>query len=203
VPDGLVYVEPLRRRVRAVKDGGTVLDTEAVLLVHRPGRPPAYAFPADQVAVAAQASPDAPGHVTVEWDAVDAWFEEEEQVFGHPKNPYHRVDCLRSRRHLRVEAAGVVLVDTTDTLAVYETALEPRLYVDPGLVRPGVLEPSQTRTYCPYKGTARYWSARVGGTVLPDVAWSYQDPLPESAALAGRLSFDPARVGVHHDLPGA
>ena len=80
-------------------------------------------------------------------------------MFGHPRNPYHRVDCLRSRRRLRVEAAGLTLVDTAQTVAVYETALEPRLYVDPGQVRTAVLVPSATQTYCPYKGTATYWNA--------------------------------------------
>ena len=136
VPEGVAYIEPFRRRVRGVKDGQTVVDSERVLLVHRAGRPPAYAFPAGDVsAVPAQAEPDSPGYVSVGWDAADAWFEEDEQVFGHARNPYHRVDCLRSGRRLRVEAAGVTLVDTTETLAVYETALEPRLYVDPRLVR--------------------------------------------------------------------
>ena len=107
----------------------------------------------------AQPETDAPGYVTVAWDAVDAWFEEDEQVFGHPRNPYHRVDCLRSERRLRVEAAGATLVDTADTLVVYETALEPRLYVDPRLVRIELLRGVATQTYCPYKGTATYWTA--------------------------------------------
>ena len=113
------------------------------------------------------------------------------------------MDCLRSGRRLRVEAAGLTLVDTTETLAVYETALDPRLYVDPRLVRMDVLSPSATHTYCPYKGTASYWTARVGDVVLEDVAWSYEDPLPESTQLGHFLSFDEARVDVHHDLPPA
>jgi uncharacterized protein (DUF427 family) len=204
VPEDVAYIEPFRRRVRGVKDGQTVVDSERVLLVHRAGRPPAYAFPAADVsAVPAQAEPDSPGYVSVGWDAADAWFEEDEQVFGHARNPYHRVDCLRSGRRLRVEAAGVTLVDTTETLAVYETALEPRLYVDPRLVRTDALSLSATHTYCPYKGTASYWTARVGDAVLEDVAWSYEDPLPESTRLGRFLSFDETRVDVHHDLPAA
>jgi uncharacterized protein (DUF427 family) len=202
VPAGVAYIEPFRRRVRATKDGRSVVDSERVLLVHRAGRPPAYAFPAEDVDdVPAEAEPDAPGYVAVPWDAADAWFEEEEQVFGHARNPYHRVDCLRSGRRLVVEAGGVTLVDAATTLAVYETALEPRLYVDPALVRTDLLEASATRTYCPYKGTASYWSARVGDDITEDVAWSYEDPLPESLPLAHLLSFDDARVAVHHDLP--
>ena len=204
VPAGVAYIEPFRRRVRATKDGRTVVDSERVLLVHRAGRPPSYAFPAGDVdGLAAEAEPDAPGYVRVAWDAADTWHEEDEQVFGHPRNPYHRVDCLRSARRLVVEAVGVTLVDTATTLAVYETALEPRLYVDPGLVRTDLLEASTTRTYCPYKGTASYWHARVGDELLADVAWSYEDPLPESLRLAHFLSFDDTRVAVGHDLPAA
>jgi uncharacterized protein (DUF427 family) len=174
------------------------------MLVHRPGCPPTYAFPAGDVdGVPALPESDAPGYVTVAWDAVGAWFEEEEQVFGHPRNPYHRVDCLRSERRLRVDAPGAKLVDTATTLAVYETALEPRLYVDRRLVRMDVLRPSATKTYCPYKGTATYWTARIGDIVLDDVAWSYEDPLPESLPLQHLLSFDDSRVTVVHDLPSA
>ena len=203
MPAGVAYLEPFRRRVRGVVNGRTVVDSERVLLVHRPGRPPTYAFPAGDVAgLPAEAEPDAPGYVTVPWDEADTWFEEDEQVFGHPRNPYHRVDCLRSRRRLRVEAAGLTLVDTDETLAVYETALEPRLYVDRRLTRMDVLEVSTTHTYCPYKGTATYWSARIGDEVLDDVAWSYEDPLPEAAPLGQLLSFDENRVSVTHDLPG-
>lgn len=204
VPEGVAYLEPFRRRVRATKAGVTVVDSERVLLVHRAGNPPAYAFPADHVStVPVQQEPDAPGYVRVDWAAADAWFEEDEQVFGHPRNPYHRVDCLRSRRHLRVEVAGIALVDSTDTVAVYETALEPHLYVSREQVRMDVLVPSDTTTYCPYKGTATYWSTRIGDEVVEDVAWSYEDPLPESFPLRNLLSFDNGRVTVRHNLPAA
>jgi uncharacterized protein (DUF427 family) len=202
VPAGVAYIEPFRRRVRAVKDGRTVVDSDRVLLVHRPGRPPAYAFPANDVdGLAGEAEPDAPGYVAVPWGAADSWYEEDEEVFGHARNPYHRVDCLRSARRIVVEAAGVTLADTSTTLAVFETSLEPRLYVDPELVRTDLLEESTTRTYCPYKGTASYWHVRVGDSFLTDVAWSYEDPLPESLPLAHFISFDQTRVSVRHDLP--
>ncbi len=202
MPSDVAYLEPFRRRVRATKDGQTVVDSERVLLVHRPGRPPSYAFPDSDVhGVPTEPEADAPGYVTVAWDAVDAWFEEAEEVFGHPRNPYHRIDCLRSDRHLTVEAGGTTLVDTTDTLIVYETSLDPRLYVDRRHVRMDLLEQSPTETYCPYKGTASYWSARLPDGILQDVAWSYEDPLPESVPLGGFLSFDDSRVTLHHDLP--
>jgi uncharacterized protein (DUF427 family) len=204
IPDHVAYIEPFRRRVRATKDGRTIVDSERVLLVHREGRPPTYAFPVGDVeGTPAEPEPDVTGYVTVPWNAVDSWFEEGEEVFGHPRNPYHRVDHLHSRRHLHVEAGGIALVDTDDTMAVYETSLEPRLYVDPRFVRVDLLTMSATHTYCPYKGTATYWTARVGGEDLEDIAWSYEDPLPEFAPLAHFLSFDEARVAVEHDLPAA
>jgi len=199
---GTVYVEPFRRRVRAEAAGRTVVDSEQVLLVHRPGSPPAWAFPAADVdGVAAEAEPEAPGYVQVPWDAVDAWYEEGEQVFMHPRNPYHRVDCVKTRRQLRVEVAGTPVVDSDDTLGVYETALEPRLYVRREHIRMDLLVPSPTTTYCPYKGTASYWTAVVGDVTVADVAWSYDDPLPESLRLATMLSFDEARAAVSADLP--
>lgn len=202
MPRDVAYLEPFRRRVRATKDGQTVVDSERVLLVHRSGRPPSYAFPdADVQGVPTEPEPDTPGYVTVPWDAVDSWFEESEEVFGHPRNPYHRIDCLQSDRHLAVEAGGTTLVDTTDTLVVYETSLDPRLYVDRHHVRMDLLEKSATQTYCPYKGTATYWSARLADGILDDVAWSYEDPLPESLPLGGFLSFDDGRVKLRHDLP--
>jgi len=211
LPDGVVYVEPFRRRVRGLVGERCVVDSERVVLVHRPGLPPTYAFPAADVdgldgpegLAGVEPEPEAPGHVRVPWDAVETWYEEDERVHGHPRNPYHRVDSVRTSRRLRVEVAGAVLVDTTDTVGVYETALEPRLYVRPDAVRRDLLIASSTTTYCPYKGTAWYWSAVVGDVVVDDVAWSYEDPLPESLPLARLLSFDETRATVVHDLPAA
>ena len=161
-----------------------VIDTEGAVLVHRPGRPPSWAFPAADAASidGAEAVPEAPGHVAVPWNAVDAWFEEEEEVFFHPRNPYHRVDCVPSRRRLTVTVAGIVLVDTDETTAVYETSLARRLYVPRHTVRMDLLVPSPTTTYCPYKGTASYWTAVVDGERTEDVAWSYDDPTPRVPA---------------------
>ena len=197
-----VYVEPFRRRVTATASGRTVVESERVVLVHRPGEPPAYSFPADDVHdVAVQRTPEVDGYVEVAWDAVDAWFEEGQQVFLHVRNPYHRVDILPTHRLLQVEVGGVTIVDTRATVVLYETSLEPKLYVDREHVRGAELEPSATTTYCPYKGTSTYWHAIVGGTRVDDVAWSYEDPLPESSAIKGLLSFEPDRVTVVHDLP--
>ena len=202
VPDGVVYVEPFQRRVRAVVGDTTVVDSERALLVHRAGRPPTFAFPRGDVAgVASEPEPEAPGHVVVAWDVPDRWYEEDEQVFGHPRNPYHRIDCIRTSRRLRVTVGEVVLVDTTDTLGLYETALTPKLYVHRDAAQMELV-PSATTSYCPYKGAASWWSAVVDGATVADVAWSYEDPLPESEPIRGLLSFEPAHATVEADLPG-
>lgn len=202
VPDGVVYVEPHPRRIQAIQDGRVVLDTERALMVHRQGRPLSYAFPVDEVGdLPTEPEPEAPGFVHVPWDAVDTWLEEGRELVHYPPNPYHRVDCRPTKRRLRVSVAGTVLVDTDDTVILFETAVEPRLYVDPAHVRTDLLRRTDTLTYCNYKGFATYWAAVVGDHVVDDVAWSYQDPPPESLPVKGFLSFDPARTDVAAELP--
>ncbi|EFG76910.1 hypothetical protein HMPREF0591_3205 [Mycobacterium parascrofulaceum ATCC BAA-614] len=198
IPDEVVFIEPHPRRVQAIRDGRPVIDTEQALLVHRRGRPLSYAFRADEVGdLPTEPEPDASGFVHVPWDAVDTWLEEGRELVHYPPNPYHRVDCRPTRRRLRVTVAGTTLVDTDDTVILFETSLEPRLYVDPAHVRTDLLRRSDTLTYCNYKGFATYWSA---GDV-DDVAWSYADPPPESLPIKGFLSFDLARVDVVAELP--
>ncbi|WP_199254810.1 DUF427 domain-containing protein [Mycolicibacterium mengxianglii] len=198
----VVFVEPHPRRVRGIRAGHAVIDTEAVLLVHRRGHPLGYAFRSDEVGdLPTQPLPEAAGFVTVPWTAVDAWYEEGRRLVHYPPNPYHRVDCRPTRRRLRVSVGEVVLVDTDETVILFETSLEPRLYVSPAHVRTEVLAPSSTTSYCNYKGTAAYWSLAGEGRSTADIAWSYPDPLPESAGIAGHLSFDATKVDVVADLP--
>jgi uncharacterized protein (DUF427 family) len=203
LPDDLVFVEPHPRRVQAVLDGRTVIDTERALMVHRRDHPLSYAFPADVVGdLPADPEPEAPGYVRVPWGAVDTWLEEGRTLVHYPPNPYHRVDCRPTHRRLRVSTAGVTLVDTAESVIVFETALAPRLYVHPSAVRTELLRPTETSTYCNYKGYATYWAAMVGDAVIEDVAWSYQDPPPECLPIKGYFSFDATRVDVSAELPG-
>jgi uncharacterized protein (DUF427 family) len=204
LPPGVTYVEPHPRRIQALVDDQVVLDTEGALLVHRPGRTLTYAFPADAVGdLPHEPEPEAPGYVAVPWDAVDTWVEEGRRLVHYPPNPYHRVDCRPTRRRLRVEVGGTTLVDTDDTIILFETALGPRLYVRPDLVRTELLRRTATTTYCNYKGEATWWAAVVGDTVVEDVAFSYEDPLPESVQIRGYLSFEPDRVDLVAELPRA
>jgi uncharacterized protein (DUF427 family) len=194
----VVYIEPHPRRVQAVLGGRLVIDTEQVLMVHRQGHPLSYLFRAEEVGdLPAEPEPEAPGFVHVRWDAVDTWLEEGRELVHYPPNPYHRVDCRPTKRRLRVSVGGTTLVDTDDTVIVFETALDARLYVDPALVRADLLRPSQTSSYCNYKGFASYWSAGE----VEDFAWSYADPPPESLPIKGFLSFDASRVDMVAALP--
>ena len=203
LPDDVVFVEPHPRRVQAFRDGVVVIDTERALLVHRPGRPLQFAFPPDVIeGLPHESVAEAPGYAYVPWDAVDTWVEEGRALVQYPPNPYHRVDCRPTNRALRVVVDGTTLVDTSDTMIVFETALAPLLYVDPSHVNTDVLRRSDTSSYCNYKGDATYWSAVIGDSVVDDIAWSYDDPLPETQPIRGYFAFDTTRADVVAELPG-
>lgn len=135
-----------------------------------------------------------------EWDAMDAWFEEDEEVFLHPRSPYVRVDSLRSSRHVRVEKDGVVIADSTSPVVLLETGLPPRFYLPRTDVVWEQLQPSDTRTQCPYKGiTTGYWSVEVNGERYADLAWSYDFPTRECAPVAGLVCFYDEKLEVYLD----
>lgn len=129
------------------------------------------------------------GHAALYWDAMDAWFDEDEEVTGHIRDPYHRVDVRRTSRHVQVAAGDVAVADTRRALLLSETGLPNRFYVPLADVRTELLLPSATHTVCPYKGRASYRSLRSGDAVIRDAAWSYPQPLDGVAAVAGHLCF--------------
>lgn len=140
------------------------------------------------------------GMARFEWDALDAWFEEDEEVFVHPRNPYVRVDALRSTRPVRIELDGVVLAESTAPVMVFETGLPTRYYLDRTQIDFDYLRPTTTVTACPYKGrTTGYWSVDVGGTVHPDLAWSYDFPTRGLLPIAGLVAFYNEKVDIHLD----
>jgi len=143
----------------------------------------------------APADPDLAGYVILDYHGFDAWYEEDEPVVGHPRDPFHRVDMRRSSRHVRVELDGELLAESSRATLLFETSLPTRFY----LPREDVLsdlQPSGKRTYCPYKGHASYWSVEVPGRAHQDLAWTYEDPLPEAAPVTGLVAFFDERVDV-------
>lgn len=137
------------------------------------------------------------GTVRFDWNAIDSWFEEDEQIFVHPRNPYVRVDALRSSRPIRIELEGTVLAKSRSPVMVFETGLPTRYYLNRTDVNFDHLEPSSTVTSCPYKGTTTgYWSIRAGDTLHSDLAWAYDFPTRQLAPIAGLIAFYNEKVDI-------
>ena len=153
---------------------------------------------------AARRYPDSPigelrDAVRFDWGAMDEWLEEDEPVYTHPRDPYHRVDILHSSRHVRVELDGVVLAESHRPTMLFETGLVERYYLPLADLRRELLRPSDRQTHCPYKGTAGYWSVEVNGELHQDLVWIYRSPLPESQKIAGLACFWNERVDLYVD----
>ena len=133
-------------------------------------------------------------HIGFYWDLVDHWYEEDDEIFACPRDPNHRVDVVSSSRRFKAVLGGEKLAETTRPRVVYETGLPARFYVAQEDIRMDLLEPSDTRTRCPYKGEAVYWSARVAGKLHEDVVWSYPDPIAECPKLKGYFCFYKERM---------
>ncbi len=141
-----------------------------------------YPDPYDEVARIAD-------FVAFYWDRVDHWYEEDEEIFVHPRDPYKRVDVVASSRPVRVILGGETVAETTRARFLFETRLPTRYYIPPEDVRMDLLVPSEKATACPYKGKARYWSVRIGNRLYPDIVWSYPEPIAECPKVKGHLAF--------------
>jgi len=128
------------------------------------------------------------------WNKMDAWYEEDEQVFAHARDPYKRVDILPSSRHVRVVLGGVTVVDTHHPRLLIETGLPTRYYIPQQDIRLELFETTESSSRCPYKGQASYWSAKIGDKIYKDIVWSYHNPLPACSPIAKLLSFYNERV---------
>jgi uncharacterized protein (DUF427 family) len=255
---GQLRYEPTGKRVRAVLDGRTVVDSLRAVLVWEPRRiVPSYAVPRQDVAaelvpaaaaeglesdesvghrmpdlsdrpVLSPANPfavhtargrpldvrvgaglgaglafeladaDLEGYVVLDFGGFAAWYEEDEPIVAHPRDPFHRIDVLQGSRHVRLELDGSVLAESSRPRLLFETNLPTRYYLPAEDVRVE-LRPSPTRTYCAYKGEASYWSADLGETVVADLAWTYRNPLRDATDVAGLVAFFNERVDVMLD----
>jgi uncharacterized protein (DUF427 family) len=138
---------------------------------------------------------DLAGYVVLDFAGADRWLEEDEEISGHPRDPFHRVDVRASSRHVRLSLDGRLLAESTRPALVFETMLPPRYYLPRDDVAAGLIA-SDTRTWCPYKGGASYFSVDLGDRVVDDLAWSYPSPLPDAVELGGRIAFFDERVDV-------
>ncbi len=134
------------------------------------------------------------GRVRFDWRAMDAWFEEDEEVFVHPRDPSTRIQILPSSRHVVVSVEGIVVADSHHPTFLYETHLSRRTYLSKLDVRMDLLSPTDLATMCPYKGTASYWTLTTPAGVHKNLVWSYPTALRESAPIAGLVAFYDERV---------
>jgi uncharacterized protein (DUF427 family) len=144
-------------------------------------------------------APDLTDYRAIYWNKMDAWFEEDEQVFGHARDPYHRIDVVPSSRHVVIRVAGEVVAETNRPQILFESSLPCRYYIPEIDVRADLLENSDTSSVCPYKGTANYLSVCVGGELYRDLVWMYREPRLAVSKVAGHLCFFDEKVEVELD----
>lgn len=204
--DGLMYVEPLPRRIRATIGGETVLDSTRAKLLHEHAQMVRYYVPRADVrwdlvgqlaVVPPTGAPDLDGYVAFPWAAMDAWFEEDHQIVGHAIDPYHRVDVRASSRRIRISLDGALLAEGTRARALFESGLPTRWYLPREDVA-AALEPAGLETTCAYKGHARYLSL-PGGPAGENLAWFYTDPFHDAAHVKDHVAFFNERVDVDID----
>ena len=144
-------------------------------------------------------APDLSDYVAFYWHRVDNWFEEDEEVFVHARDPYKRVDALRSSRHVEVRIGAETVADTVKPVLLFETGLPTRYYIPKIDVRLDLFEPSDTVTACPYKGTASYLSLRARDGVGQNIAWVYPTPIPQIPTIENHVSFFNEHVDIFVD----
>jgi uncharacterized protein (DUF427 family) len=144
-------------------------------------------------------APPLAGYLAFYWEKLDEWFEEDEQVFGHARDPYHRIDVAPTSRHVRISVNGEVVAESSRAKALFEAGLPTRWYLPPEDVRTELLRPSDSRTRCAYKGLASYCSLRVGDEVVDDLVWYYPEPAPEVDAIKDLLCFFDEKVDLELD----
>jgi uncharacterized protein (DUF427 family) len=222
-------IEPSQRWVRAQVSGEFVVDCRRPVLVWEHEKYPTYFFPREDVRMdwleeGGQTSsrtfwhltvnngqrveraayfypkqPEVEGYITLPWHKVDHWYEEEEEVFVHARDPYKRVDVMPSSRHVQVVIDGVTVAETKQPSLLFETSLPTRYYLPAADVNTSYLTSTDSHTRCPYKGMASYWNVSVGEKVYKDLVWSYPDPIPECPKIKGLLCFYNEKVDLYVD----
>ena len=203
--DELTYF-PTARWIRATRGDNTIVDTRHAVLVWEPGKTvPSYALPRQDAAPAAAAEargfddPDLDGYVSVSWGAAEHWYEEDEEVFVHPRDPFVRVDAIKSSRHVRVERDGRLLAESGEPVLVFETGLPTRYYLPERDVDASLLSDSDLQTGCPYKGLASYNDVTIDGQEHRGLFWYYPAPLHEVSQIKGHRAPYGERVDLFVD----
>jgi uncharacterized protein (DUF427 family) len=143
--------------------------------------------------------PEIKEYLAFYWAKVDHWYEEAEEIFKHPRDPYHRVDVIQSTREVRIEINGQTVAESRNPRLLFETGHPTRYYLPREDVRMDLLTPTATESVCPYKGQASYWTAKIGDIELKDIVWSYENPIAECPKVKGLMSFFNEKVDVFVD----
>lgn len=138
---------------------------------------------------------DIAGYGAFYWGKIDHWYEEDEEIFVHARDPYKRIDAIPSSRAVRVELGGQTIAESSRGHFLFETNMPVRYYLPREDVRMDLLKPAETKTRCPYKGEAVYWSAEIDGETFDDIVWSYPDPVPECPKIKDLMCFYGENVG--------
>jgi len=158
------------------------------------GENSAWAYPATK-----EGRPNMEGYIGFNWDDMEAWYEEDEEVFIHARDPYHRVDTVRSKRHIRVEVDGVTVADSTKAVFLFETGLPTRYYIPLEDINMDYLEATDLETGCPYKGFASYWTINVNGKAYDNHVWGYKAPYNEVLKIENTASFYNEKLDIYVD----
>lgn len=206
VPSYAVPIEDVDAEVSAVPDTGEAGPAAAPRLAGRPVFDPSIPFAVHTTTGEAltirgpdagrkaagfrPSDPDLANYVILDFKGFDAWYEEDERTLAHPRDPFHRIDIVHSSRRVRVELDGQTLAESSSPYLLFETSLPVRYYLPRDDVRMELLRPSDTTTFCAYKGQASYWSLPEAD----DISWTYLAPLREASEVTGRLAFFNERV---------
>lgn len=128
-------------------------------------------------------------YIAFKWDAMDSWMEENDEVFVHPRDPYHRIDVCHSSRHVRIAVSGETVAETRCAAFLFETGLPVRYYFPKTSVRLDMLQPTNHQTNCPYKGTASYYSVVKRDQKFENLVWTYPFPNAEVLKIKSLVSF--------------
>ena len=141
--------------------------------------------------------PNLEDYVAFAWDKMDAWFEEDEEVFIYARDPYKRIDILQSSRHIKVVVDGNAVADSKRPRLLFETGLPTRYYMPQPDARMDLLERSDAVSRCPYKGEANLYSIKIGDKLHEGLAWIYRYPTAECAKIQGLVGFLNEKVDIY------
>ena len=182
-------------------DGPPVLDPRTGFGAHTTGGESLDVHTENRKAANAAFRPDDPDladYLLLDFDAFE-WWEEDQPIVGHPQDPFHRIDVRASSKLIRLEHRGVVLAESDRPQVLFEAAFPMARYYLPRHDVNVDLESSALVTVCAYKGTATHYTAAAAGQELPDIAWSYEDPLLDASGVKGLISFYQERLDVFLD----